>query len=162
MWVMIASTIIPFVSLLVMSLLPNTPEYKWTKWGMYLMTAVFSLAIFLGWSLIPSNVAGKTKQSVISSMTMIGYCVGNMGGAQIFKTKDAPRYVSGTVACSICFALEALVILAWRLWYMRENRRRDRLAAASGLSKEEQEIKGRELGENDVTDLKNPYFRYTM
>lgn len=35
---------------------------------------------------------------------------------------------------------------------MRENRRRDRLAAESGLTKEE---KAREYGENDVRDLQN-------
>ena len=176
---MIVGCILPFVGMLVMSLLPNTPEYKWTKWGMFLMTVVFNLPIFLGWSLskspsladslptqfqllVPSNVAGKTKNTVISSMTLIAYCVGNMGGVQVFKTKDAPRYVSGTVSCSICFILEAIVILLWRLWYMWENRRRDRLVAESSLTKEEQAQRGQELGERDVTDLQNPYFRYSM
>lgn len=95
-------------------------------------------------------------------MTLIAYCIGNMAGAQVFKTKDAPRYVSGTIACCICFMLEAIIILLWRLWYMRENRRRDRIVAESGLTKEEQMQKGEELGEQDVTDLQNPYFRYTM
>lgn len=95
-------------------------------------------------------------------MTMIAYCVGNMAGAQVFQTNDAPRYVKGTIACSVCFGIQSLLILLWRFWYMRENRRRDRLAAESGLSKEEQEEKARELGENDATDLQNPYFRYTM
>ena len=36
------------------------------------------------------------------------------------------------------------------------------MAAASGIDKEEQERLGREMGERDVTDLQNPYFRYTM
>lgn len=45
---------------------------------------------------------------------------------------------------------------------MWQNSRRDRMAAESGISKEEQESLGREMGERDVTDLKNPYFRYTM
>ncbi|RAO69017.1 uncharacterized protein BHQ10_005029 [Talaromyces amestolkiae] len=162
MWIMIASCIIPFVGMLVMSLLPNTAQYKWIKWGMYVMTVVFSLSIFIGWSLIPSNVAGRTKTTIISSMTMIAYCVGNMAGAQVFQTKDAPRYVKGTIACSVCFGLQSFLILAWRFWYMWENRRRDRLAAESGLTKEEQEEKAREYGENDATDLQNPYFRYTM
>ncbi|KAJ5642865.1 MFS general substrate transporter [Penicillium longicatenatum] len=162
MWVMIASCIIPFASFLVMSLLPDTPQYKWLKWGMYIINVVFSLTIFLGWSLIPSNVAGRTKQTVVSSMTLIAYCMGNMAGAQVFKTDDAPRYVSGTIACSVCFALATINILAWRSWYVWMNKRRDRLAAESELSKEEQEQRGRELGENNVTDLKNPYSRYTM
>ncbi|CAK97300.1 uncharacterized protein An15g04330, partial [Aspergillus niger] len=109
-----------------------------------------------------SNVAGKTKQTVVSAMTLIAYCAGNMAGAQVFRTKDAPRYVSGTVACSVCFALEAIVILLWRGWYMWENRRRERIVLSMGISKEEQERRGKELGEQDVTDMKNIYFRYTM
>ncbi|KAI3075472.1 hypothetical protein CBS147353_5196 [Aspergillus niger] len=111
---------------------------------------------------VPSNVAGKTKQTVVSAMTLIAYCAGNMAGAQVFRTKDAPRYVSGTVACSVCFALEAIVILLWRGWYMWENRRRERIVLSMGISKEEQERRGKELGEQDVTDMKNIYFRYTM
>lgn len=35
----------------------------------------------------PSNVAGKTKQSVISAMILIAYCVGNVAGAQVFKQR---------------------------------------------------------------------------
>ncbi|GAT30870.1 major facilitator superfamily transporter [Aspergillus luchuensis] len=111
---------------------------------------------------VPSNVAGKTKRSVVSAMTLIAYCAGNMAGAQVFKTKDAPRYVSGTIACSVCFALEVIVILAWRGWYMWENRRRERIVQSMGISKEEQERRGRELGAQDVTDMNNVYFRYTM
>ena len=45
---------------------------------------------------------------------------------------------------------------------MYENRRRDRWLADQGISKEEAERLGRELGARDTTDLKNPYFRYTM
>lgn len=161
MYIMILSCIISFVGLLVMSLLPNTAQYKWIKWGMFLMTTVFSFAIFLGWSLITSNIGGTTKRTVVSSLTLISYCVANMIGAQIFRTKDAPRYVAGTATCCACFGLEVFVIILWRLWYVRENRRRDRLAAERGLSKEEQEREGEMLGNQDVTDLRNPHFRYT-
>lgn len=45
---------------------------------------------------------------------------------------------------------------------MWQNKRRDRKAAESGVSKEEQERLGREMGENNVTDIQNPHFRYTM
>ncbi|KAI4597701.1 hypothetical protein KJ359_003976 [Pestalotiopsis sp. 9143b] len=162
MYIMIISCILSFVGLLVMSLLPNTDEYKWVKWGMFLMTVVFSFAIFLGWSLITSNIGGTTKRTVVSSLTLISYCVGNMIGAQIFRTKDAPRYVAGTATCCACFGLEVFVIILWRLWYVRENKRRDRLAAENGLSKEDQERQGQVLGDQDVTDLRNPHFRYTM
>ncbi|VUC29999.1 unnamed protein product [Clonostachys rosea] len=162
MWIMMIGCVLPFIGLLAMSLLPNTPELKWTKWGLYIMTMPFVFPIFLAWSLIPSNVAGRTKKTVISSLTFLAYCIGNIGGSFVFKTSDGPRYVSGTVACSIAFALEFGIILAWRGWYMYENRRRDKAAEASGLSKEEQESEGRRLGELDVTDMENPHFRYSM
>ena len=42
------------------------------------------------------------------------------------------------------------------------NRSRDKKARESAVSKEEQERVGREMGENNATDLENPHFRYTM
>jgi hypothetical protein len=89
---MAASTITPFIGLIALSMIPNSPANKWTKWGMYLITVPYVLALFLAWTLIPSNVAGRTKKTIISSATFLGYCVGNMAGSQIFKEADAPRY----------------------------------------------------------------------
>lgn len=111
---------------------------------------------------VPSNILGKTKYSFTSAMTLIAYCVGNMVGAQVFRTQDAPRYVVGTIVCSVCFALQALVILLWRLYYMYENRRRDRIMAEQGISKEDQERLAKELGEQGKTDMENIYIRYAM
>lgn len=51
MHVMIISCLLSFVGMLVMSLLPNTAEYKWIKWGMHVMTVVFNFDIFIAWSL---------------------------------------------------------------------------------------------------------------
>jgi hypothetical protein len=111
---------------------------------------------------VTSNVAGKTKRTVVSALTLISYCVGNMIGAQVFRTKDAPRYIPGTITCCVCFGLEVILIIVWRLWYMYENKRRDRLAAESGLSEEELKQMGMQLGMQDKTDLQNPHFRYSM
>jgi hypothetical protein len=85
LYIMAASTITPFIGLIALSMIPNSPANKWTKWGMYLIT-------------VP-------------------------------------------------------------MW---QNRRRDKKALESGISKEEQERLGRELGELDKTDMENPHFRYTM
>jgi ACS family allantoate permease-like MFS transporter len=114
------------------------------------------------WKSVTSNVAGGTKRTVASSLTLIAYCVGNMAGSQVFKTTDAPRYLTGTIVCAACFGAEVVVIILWGLWYVYENKRRGREAAANGLSKEEQERIGQELGYKDFTDLKNPHFRYTF
>lgn len=85
-----------------------------------------------------------------------------MTGAQIFKSTDAPRYVGGTTGACICLGSEFVLICAWRAYYVWQNRRRDKAALASGLSKEQQEAIGREMGENNCTDLENIHFRYTM
>lgn len=80
----------------------------------------------------------------------------------MFKSEDAPRYTPGTIGACICFGLEFLLICAWRGYYMWQNKKRDKAAAASGLSKEQQEAIGREMGENNCTDMENIHFRYTM
>lgn len=51
MYIMAAACVPPFVGLLALSLLPNTESYKWTKWGLYLMTVPYVLSLFLSWTL---------------------------------------------------------------------------------------------------------------
>ena len=99
LYIMAASTITPFIGLIALSMIPNSPANMWTKWGMYLITVPYVLALFLAWTLIPSNVAGRTKKTIISSATFLGYCVGNMAGSQIFKEADAPRYSKSICGC---------------------------------------------------------------
>lgn len=64
-----------------------------TKPKRYFITVPFVIALFLAWTLIPSNVAGRTKRTLTSSFTFVGYCVGNMVGSQIFTANDAVRHI---------------------------------------------------------------------
>nr|OQO16559.1 hypothetical protein B0A51_12519 [Rachicladosporium sp. CCFEE 5018] len=162
MYVMAAACIPPFVGLLGLAFLPNQPAYKWTEWGLYLITVPFVLALVFAWTLIPSNVGGRTKKTIISSVTFLGYCVANMVEYQIFKSKDAPRYIPGTIGAVICLGIEFALICTWRGYYVRMYRKRDKAAKESGVTPEEQGRLGREMGENNVTDLQNPHFRNTM
>ena len=111
-WIMLAACVPPFVGLLAIALLPTDVSYKWTKWGMYLIAVTFIIPTFMGWQMIPSNMAGKTKRTVCSSINFIAYCVGewrgehlglrlrsfagNIIGSQVFRPDDAPRYLRGT------------------------------------------------------------------
>jgi ACS family allantoate permease-like MFS transporter len=70
--------------------------------------------------------------------------------------------VPGTIGAAISFGIQFVLIVCWRLYYVWQNKRRDKKAAESGISKEEQERLGRELGEVDTTDLQNPHFRYSL
>ena len=39
----------------------------------------FVIPTFSAWALISSNTAGRTKRTIMSSMTFIAYCAGNIG-----------------------------------------------------------------------------------
>lgn len=61
---MLFSLIPGFVGLLVMGLLPEESRYRWVKWGMFLMSVTANVVGLMLWTFIPSNVAGRTKQTV--------------------------------------------------------------------------------------------------
>ncbi|KAL1664346.1 major facilitator superfamily domain-containing protein [Schizophyllum commune] len=157
LYIMGAATIPPLVGFLGMALIPTREGTKWAKWGMYYMTVPFVLSLFLAWTLIISNLPGRTKRTLTSSWTFMMYCVGNMVGSQIFKSQDAPTYTPGVIGCCICFGLELLIIAAWRTILVLRNRRRDRAQATDGLTNEERERLGKINGEKDLTDFENPY-----
>ncbi|WVQ66220.1 uncharacterized protein L199_004399 [Kwoniella botswanensis] len=154
---MIAGT----AGLLVAALLPQEHAYRWKKWGGLLCMSIYSTAVFMGWSMLPSNVAGRTKKSVASTMSFVGYCVGNIVGSQLYQAKDAPLYRPGLIASAICFGLTFVVIFILRFYYIYVNAKRDRQARESGLTVEEMERLGKINGENDLTDIQNPHFRYS-
>ncbi|KAL2681497.1 major facilitator superfamily domain-containing protein [Phyllosticta citricarpa] len=81
MCIMALGTLPPFAGMLAMALLPNTSEYKWIKWGAF-----------------SSNVAGRTKKTIISSATFIGYCTRRMLRICGIRILECPR-IQGTMAC---------------------------------------------------------------
>ncbi|KAJ3749906.1 hypothetical protein DFH05DRAFT_1538437 [Lentinula detonsa] len=113
------------------------------------------------WMHVPSNVGGRTKKSAVSSIMFIAYCVGNAGGSQFFRAADAPGYIPALVACSICLGLEFVFVLTWRIYLSYQNHMRDKVVEAQGLTPEQVKELGAENGEKDITDRKNPHFRYS-
>lgn len=53
---------------------------------------------------------------------------------------------------------ETLTIICWRLWLVYQNNKKTKAIIAQGLTSEEVDRRGQELGSEDVTDMKNPYF----
>ncbi|KAL0581258.1 hypothetical protein V5O48_000741 [Marasmius crinis-equi] len=160
-YLMLFAIIPGFVGMLAMALLPDDPKYRWIKFGMYLMTMTVNINGLMLWLFVPSNVAGRTKKAIVSSILFVGYCAGNAAGSQFFRAKDAPRYVPAIYSCAICFALQFCCILLWRFWLAYLNRYRDRVATAEGLSPEQTKELGARFAEQDMTDKQNPHFRYT-
>lgn len=61
---------------------------------------------------------------------------------------------------AVVMAANCLVITCWRFWLVYQNRKRDKLVQSMGLTAEEAERKGQELGARDATDVENPFFRW--
>lgn len=78
-------------------------------------------------------------------------------GPQVFLSWDGPRYFIAFATHLGCYSLLVLVIVGLRFHLVRENRRRDALAAAGVReAKDERMVHAFE----DLTDKENPNFRY--
>ncbi|KAJ5113980.1 hypothetical protein N7456_002514 [Penicillium angulare] len=161
LYIMIASVIPAFIGMLALALLPHE-GHLWTSWGMFLMTIVGNVAGPLIWTFVPSNVAGRTKKSVTGTVVFVAYCAGNCIGAQVFQNKDAPRYIPAIVVCSIMYALEIFIMIAWRTYYVWQNSRRAKLISDLGMSEEDSGHQGRLNAESDMTDYENIHFKYSF
>ncbi|KAF2093092.1 MFS general substrate transporter [Rhizodiscina lignyota] len=108
-------------------------------------------AVAMGLSI--ANNTGYTKRSVSSSGIFIGYCLGNFVGPLIFKPKDAPRYAPGFIAVIVTSAVVAVLSLVYRVVCVLENRKRDKAGIMESYD---------HAYEDDLTDRRNPQFRYTL
>jgi len=100
-----------------------------------------------------ANTAGYTKRSVTSSGIFVGYCLGNFVGPLLFKPKDAPAYGPGFVAVLATSVAAAALAIVYRYVCIWENRRRDGSGTMEGFDN---------AYDDDLTDIKNPQFRYTL
>ncbi|KIW19111.1 hypothetical protein PV08_03403 [Exophiala spinifera] len=94
--------------------------------GLCLATA-FATNIPLTLSLVSSNVGGFTKRSVTSASIFVAYCTGNIIGPNLFKSSQEPKYQDGLIASVSGLALGVVFLATLLLYYIWENRRRDRL-----------------------------------
>ncbi|KAH9889193.1 major facilitator superfamily domain-containing protein [Xylariomycetidae sp. FL2044] len=148
--VMMFSLVPAFSGMLALSQLPSD-SMKWTRWGMYMLQVVGVLPGLMIWTFLPSNVAGRTKKTVTSTVIFVAYCTGNAIGAQMFVASDAPKYIRGLTACGVLYCVE---------FYIWENRRRANIIREMGISEEESERLGKLNAESDMTDRENIHFKY--
>jgi hypothetical protein len=106
-----------------------------------------------------SDIVPVVNADSCCRILFIAYCAGNAGGAQIFQAKDAPLYQRALIVSAAMYGLEILLLIAWRMYYVWQNKRRDAKVAAMGLTPEQCAIQGRINAENDMTDWANIHFR---
>ncbi|KAH7406401.1 major facilitator superfamily domain-containing protein [Phaeosphaeria sp. MPI-PUGE-AT-0046c] len=108
-------------------------------------------AVLMGLAL--ANTAGYTKRTVTSSGIYIGYCLGNFIGPILFKPEDAPRYAPGFIVVFVTAIIAGLLAVVYRFWCVAVNRKRDKTGVLEGFE---------HAYEDDLTDRKNPQFRYIL
>ncbi len=107
-------------------------------------------------SLVSTNVAGWTKKTTVAAMYLIGYCVGNIIGPQIFQASDAPQYRPAEITIIVCWAVCLLDIIFIYCWYRLQNAKKAKARAQPGYTK----LEGQEF--YDLTDRENPEFFYSL
>ncbi|KAH8919299.1 MFS general substrate transporter [Atractiella rhizophila] len=135
-------------------------ENQWGRLIAFWWTPVQSIGFSLALAMVSANISGHTKKQFTGATTFIAYCVGNIIGPFTFKNEEAPRYKSAIVAMLCGYVIKTAAGIALGVYMWAENKRRDRLQAASG------EILTGKEGEKeamlDKTEFENPYFRYSL
>jgi len=107
-------------------------------------------------SLISTNVAGWTKKTTVAAMYLIGYCVGNIIGPQVFQAKDAPQYRPAEITIIVCWSVCLGDIMFIYFWCKYQNKKKEAIRSSPGYQK----IEGQEF--YDLTDQENPEFIYSL
>ncbi|KAJ3534792.1 hypothetical protein NM208_g7403 [Fusarium decemcellulare] len=123
----------------------------------YYITMSFWTAQTMGLSLMSRNVGGATKKSVVIATNFIFWAAGNAIGPQVFLSWDAPRYFIAFATHLGCYTLLVIVLISFRWYLVRENKRRDQLAAAGVPEAADNQLVH---AFEDMTDRENPNFRY--
>jgi MFS family permease len=129
---------------------------RWTLVGCTWLQYLVGAPVILSWNLLTTNIAGHTKRSTANGLWFVFYAGGNVAGANIFFSREAPRYFSALTGLIVAYC--AMVVIAGILatWMWTENKRRDRMY---GKGEDEQAVID---GFSDVTDLQAKHFRYAL
>ncbi|KAL3481114.1 major facilitator superfamily domain-containing protein [Aspergillus californicus] len=128
----------------------------------YYLISVAGAAWGLLMTAISNNTLGYTKKVTVNGLQILAYAAGNWIGPQTFRADDAPEYKRGKMVVAIMYGLSAVVLVILRFVNIRENRRRDRVQAESGidLADEETRLAVERSKFMDLTDFEQPHFRY--
>jgi hypothetical protein len=126
----------------------------------YYLTAFYTASFAMCMSLLTANTGGSTKRTTVNAIFFISYCVGNIIGPFAFKSSEAPRYPSGIIAIMVAYCVEIVVLILFAQYLSWRNNVKARNLIEKGLEETSEEEKAL-IGFKDMTDLENPFFRYT-
>ncbi|KAG9113184.1 hypothetical protein FRC07_007806 [Ceratobasidium sp. 392] len=140
------------------TILMLTPGGATTAVSIYVFGAPYVLLL----SLSTANVAGHTKKAFSAAAIFIGYNVGNIVAPYLIDTRTrAQHYPKAWISIIVITVFSSVASLVLRAMYILENKRRDRIqqGGPEGVRDEKRDAVD-EVAWSDLTDKKNPYFRY--
>ncbi|KAI0176849.1 major facilitator superfamily domain-containing protein [Pestalotiopsis sp. NC0098] len=152
----VASSLVGLVGALMVHLLDIETQRDASLAGVYLM-GFYNVPWVFMLSLSSSNTAGATKKSFMGISVAVVYAVGNIIGPQFFLDEQSPTYPLGIGSMLCAFAVMAAAGLAYYVFCVLENRRRNMLPQRP----DEGTINDLDANDQDLTDWENLAFRYT-
>lgn len=134
-------------------------ETQATRMVGLVISVISAVNIPLAVSVVTSNIAGFTKRSVTSAAIFVAYCVGNIIGPQFYSDTQSPAYRMGLKSTIAAFAFAMFFLLCLLVYYVYENRRRDRVNGPTAAAVDGVEAPMLSTAETDRTI---PSFRYVM
>ena len=111
------------------------------------------------WILLNANVSGSSKRTIANGIWFLLYAAGNIIGANIFYTNQAPKYNSGVIGLIACYCGIMVLAIGIRLVLMRRNRVKNKLQNGQTEEQKEHAILNGFMG---MTDFENEGFRYSL
>ncbi|TAQ83241.1 hypothetical protein B7494_g8433 [Chlorociboria aeruginascens] len=137
-------------------------DHRWVLVGCTWLQYLVGAPVILCWNLLTTNIAGHTKRSISNGIWFVFYAGGNIAGANIFFTREAPRYFSALTGLITCYCGLVVIALLLRQYMWWENRRRDKVLGSVLRSVEGADEEGILEGFTDHSDKDNLHFWYAL
>ncbi|AOA60452.1 Putative plasma membrane permease [Komagataella phaffii CBS 7435] len=151
-WISISLLVPSIVGYIMLLSLGDNPKNKVGKLlAIYLLqpgTCIISM--IFAWN--GANTAGYTKKLARNCFTMIGFALGCLIGPQMFRIEDAPNYYPAKIALLVLTSVCIPTCMLIRWISKKQNAKREK--------KERVEMPCN-YEFMDLTDIENPFFRYS-
>ncbi|WPK25945.1 hypothetical protein PUMCH_003283 [Australozyma saopauloensis] len=134
-------------------------DNRWASVGCTWLQYIIGGPVILCWIFINANISGSTKKTTTSGIWFAVYAAGNIVGANIFYSKEAPRYNTAMTALIACYSgMIALGIFYFFLCKWRNSKRDKEQGGYTEDIKQQAIIDGFK----GFTDRQNRGFRYSL
>ncbi|WFD01195.1 hypothetical protein MYAM1_003957 [Malassezia yamatoensis] len=114
-----------------------------------------SYPMFYSW--MSGAVSGTTKRIVFNATLQVAYCVGNIIGPQVYRSKQEPQYTAAKTVDFVMFAVSAGFVMCLTLVHYMWNVQRDKSSASAHKLDQDQQL---EADLSDLTDKERSSYRY--